>query len=38
MVYEVMVGIFSISICIQTVLYVLKASVIDVEDIWGKGK
>jgi hypothetical protein len=33
----VLVGIFFISICIQTVLYFLEASVVDVDDIWGKG-
>jgi hypothetical protein len=32
-----MVGIVFISVCIQTMLYLLKASVVDVEDIWGKG-
>jgi hypothetical protein len=31
-----MVGIFFVSICIQTVLHFLKASVIDVNDIRGK--
>jgi hypothetical protein len=35
---EVVVGIFFISVCIKTVLHVLKASVINVNDIWGKGK
>jgi hypothetical protein len=33
----VLVGIFFISICIQTVLHFLEASVVDVDDIWGKG-
>jgi hypothetical protein len=37
MVCEVVGGIFVVSICIQTVLHVLKASVVDVENIWGKG-
>jgi hypothetical protein len=32
-----MVGIFFVSVCIQTVLHFLKASVINVDDIWGKG-
>jgi hypothetical protein len=31
-----MVGIFFVSVCIQTVLHLLKASVVDVDDIWGK--
>jgi hypothetical protein len=31
------VGVFFISVCIQTVLHFLEASVIDVDDIWGKG-
>jgi hypothetical protein len=34
---EVVVGIFVISIGVQTVLHLLKASVIDVDDIWVKG-
>jgi hypothetical protein len=33
----VIVGIFFISVCVQTVLQFLKVSVIDVDDIWGKG-
>jgi hypothetical protein len=33
----VLVGIFFISICVQTVLHFLKASVIDVDETWGKG-
>jgi hypothetical protein len=37
MVCEIMVGIFFVSVCVQTVLHVLKVSVIDVDDIWGKG-
>jgi hypothetical protein len=37
MVCEVVVGIFFVSICVQTVLDPLKASVVDVKDIWGKG-
>jgi hypothetical protein len=37
MVCEVMVGIFVVSVSIQTVLHLLKASVINVDDIWGKG-
>jgi hypothetical protein len=37
MVCEVVVGIFFISVYIQTMLHVLKACVVDVEDIWGKG-
>jgi hypothetical protein len=33
-----MVGIIVVSVCVQTVLHLLKASVIvDVKDIWGKG-
>jgi hypothetical protein len=32
-----MVGIFFVSICIQTVFHFLKVGVIDVNDIWGKG-
>jgi hypothetical protein len=36
MVCEVVVGIFIISVCIQTALHLLKASVVDVDDIWGK--
>jgi hypothetical protein len=32
----VLVGIFFISISIQTVFHFLKASVIDIDDIWGK--
>jgi hypothetical protein len=31
-------GIFFVSVCFKTVLHVLKASVIDVNNIWGKGK
>jgi hypothetical protein len=31
------VGIFFISICIQAVFHPMKASIIDVDDIWGKG-
>jgi hypothetical protein len=38
MVGEVIVGILFISICVKTVLHVLKASVVNVNDIWGKGK
>jgi hypothetical protein len=38
MVSEVIVGFFFVSICVKTVLHVLKASVVDVDDIWGKGK
>jgi hypothetical protein len=36
MVCKVVVGIFFVSVCIQTVLHLLKASVVDVDDIWGK--
>jgi hypothetical protein len=32
-----LIGIFFISICVQTVLHFVEASVIDVDDIWGKG-
>jgi hypothetical protein len=31
------VGIFFVSVGVQTVLHLLKASVVDVDDIWGKG-
>jgi hypothetical protein len=34
---EVVVGIFVVFICVQTVLHLLKASVVNVDDIWGKG-
>jgi hypothetical protein len=34
---EIVVGIFIVSVVIQTVLHPLKASVIDVDNIWGKG-
>jgi hypothetical protein len=33
----VVVAIFFVSICIQTVFHFLKVSVINVNDIWGKG-
>jgi hypothetical protein len=33
----VLVGIFFVSICVQTVFHSLKASVVNVDDIWGKG-
>jgi hypothetical protein len=33
----VLVGIFFVSICVQTVFHFLKVSVVDVDDIWGKG-
>jgi hypothetical protein len=36
MVCEVMVGVFFVSVCIQTVLHVFKVSVVDVDDIWRK--
>jgi hypothetical protein len=36
MVGEVIMGIFFISVCFKTVLHVLKASVVNVDDIWGK--
>jgi hypothetical protein len=32
-----LIGIFIVSIGIQTVLHFLKASVVDVDEIWGKG-
>jgi hypothetical protein len=32
-----MVDVFFVSVCIQTVLHLLKVSVVDVDDIWGKG-
>jgi hypothetical protein len=35
MVCGVLVGIF-VSICVHTVFHFLKASVVDVIDIWGK--
>jgi hypothetical protein len=31
-----LVGIFFISVGVQTVLHFLKASVVDVDEIWGK--
>jgi hypothetical protein len=36
-VQEVVVGIFVISVGVQTALHLLKASVVNVDDIWGKG-
>jgi hypothetical protein len=38
MVCEINVGIFFISVCFKTVLYVLKVSVVNANYIWGKGK
>jgi hypothetical protein len=34
---EVVVGIFVFSVGAQTALHILKASVINVDNIWGKG-
>jgi hypothetical protein len=32
-----LIGIFFISICVQAVLHFLEASVVDVDNTWGKG-
>jgi hypothetical protein len=31
------VGVFFVSICDQTVFHFMEASVVDVDEIWGKG-
>jgi hypothetical protein len=36
-VYWVLIGIFTIAVYIQTMLHFLKASVVNVNEIWGKG-
>jgi hypothetical protein len=33
----ILVGVFFVSICIQTVFHFTELSVVDVDDIWGKG-